>query len=202
MIYSFTQLLNRRLKPHFDKDSMEYMDFILTGVSRMQSLLDDLLKFSTIGRKETDKKLTDLNDTIYNVIQNVQYTIQEKSAEIYIEPLPSLKVFPIQMIQLFQNLISNALKFIPNDKKPIIKIKVKDENDFYEFQIQDNGIGIQKEYLEKIFLVFKRLHSKEQYEGTGIGLATCKKIIDNVNGKIWVESDYGNGTTFFFTIPK
>jgi light-regulated signal transduction histidine kinase (bacteriophytochrome) len=106
------------------------------------------------------------------------------------------------MIQLFQNLISNALKFIPNDKKPIIKIKVKDENDFYEFQIQDNGIGIQKEYLEKIFLVFKRLHSKEQYEGTGIGLATCKKIIDNVNGKIWVESDYGNGTTFFFTIPK
>jgi PAS domain S-box-containing protein len=202
MIYSFTQLLNRKLKPHFDKDSTEYMGFVLTGVSRMKDLLDDLLKFSTIGRKETDKELTDLNDTIYNVIQNIQHTIQEKSAEIYVEPLPSLKVFPMQMVQLFQNLISNALKFIPNDRPPIIEIKVKDKNGFYEFSIQDNGIGIEEVYLEKIFLVFKRLHRKEEYEGTGIGLATCKKIIENINGNIWVESDYGNSTTFLFTIPK
>lgn len=202
MIFSFTQLLNRKLKSHFDEDAVEYMDFILNGVHRMQNLLDDLLKFSTIGRKETDKELTDLNDTIYNVIQNVQHTIQEKSAEIYIEPLPLLKVFPMQMVQLFQNLISNALKFIPNDRKPIIKIKVKDKKEYYEFSVEDNGIGIEKQYLEKIFLVFKRLHGKEQYEGTGIGLATCKKIIDNIGGKIWVESEYGQGTTFIFTIPK
>lgn len=202
MIFSFTQLLNRRLKPHFDEDSIEYMNFVLDGVRRMQNLLDDLLKFSTIGRKETDKELTDLNDTIYNVIQNVQHTIQEKSAEIYIEPLPSLKVFPMQMVQLFQNLISNALKFIPNDRIPIIEIKIKDKKEYYEFSVSDNGIGIEKQYLEKIFLVFKRLHGKEAYEGTGIGLATCKKIIDNIGGRIWVESDYGKGATFFFTIPK
>lgn len=202
MIFSFTQLLNRKLKAHFDEDAVEYMNFILSGVNRMQNLLDDLLKFSTIGRKETDKELTDLNDTIYNVIQNVQHTIQEKSAEIYIEPLPSLKVFPMQMVQLFQNLISNALKFIPKDRKPIIEIKVKEKNEYYEFSVEDNGIGIEKQYLEKIFLVFKRLHGKEEYEGTGIGLATCKKIVDNLGGKIWVKSDYGKGTTFFFTIPK
>lgn len=202
MIHSFTQLLNRRLKNHFDESSTQYMNFILDGVNRMQNLLDDLLKFSTIGLKETDKELTDLNDTIYNVIQNVQHTIKEKSAEITIEPLPSLKVFPIQMVQLFQNIISNALKFISDDKKPFIEISVIEKEEEYIFSIKDNGIGIKEEYMQKIFLVFKQLHGKMEYEGTGIGLATCKKIIDNLGGKIWVESEYGSGTTFFFSIPK
>ena len=202
MIHSFTQLLNRRLKPHFDENATEYMNYILNGVHRMQSLLEDLLKYSTIGRNEKDLEQVDLNDTIYNVVQNVQHTIKDKNAEIIIEPLPKVKAFPIQMVQLFQNLISNALKFVPKDRKPTINIKVKDQNNAYQIEVKDNGIGIQKEYLEKIFLVFKRLHGKKEYEGTGIGLATCKKIIENLNGRIWVESEYGEGTSFFFTIPK
>ncbi|MFK7946061.1 MAG: PAS domain S-box protein [Saprospiraceae bacterium] len=202
MIHSFTQLLNRRLKPHFDENTTDYINFILSGVHRMQNLLDDLLKYSTIGRKEKDLEMVDLNDTIYNVIQNLQHSVKEKNAEIQIEPLPQVKAFPIQMVQLFQNLISNAIKFVPNEKQPIINIKVKEQLNSYDFEVNDNGIGIQKEYLEKIFLVFKRLHSKEEYEGTGIGLATCKKIIENLNGQIWVESEYGKGTSFFFTIPK
>lgn len=202
MIHSFTQLLYRRMKPHFDESSKDYMDFILDGVKRMQHLLEDLLKYSTIGRQETDLELTDLNDTIYNVIQNVQHTIKEKKAEIMIEPLPSVKVYPMQMVQLFQNLISNALKFTPKNILPIIEIGVKENEEEYIFSLKDNGIGIQKEYLQKIFLVFKRLHTKEEYNGTGIGLATCKKIIENLGGQIWVESEYSVGTTFFFTIPK
>ncbi len=202
MIHSFTQLLHRKLKSHFDTDSLEYMNFILDGVNRMQNLLDDLLRYSTIGRQETDMELTDLNDTIYNVIQNVQHTIKEKSAVIMTEPLPSIKVFPMQMVQLFQNLISNALKFTSKDREPLIEITVQQTKTEYLFAVRDNGIGIQKEYLEKIFLVFKRLHSKEEYAGTGIGLATCKKIVDSLGGRIWVESSYGESTTFFFTIPN
>lgn len=202
MIHSFTQLLNRRLKPHFDEDTTDYMNYVLTGVHRMQNLLDDLLKYSTIGRKEKNLELVDLNDTIYNVVQNVQHSVKEKKAEIYIEPLPMVKAFPIQMVQLFQNLISNAMKFVPDDRQPIINIQVKESLNDYEFEVRDNGIGIQKEYLQKIFLVFKRLHGKDEYEGTGIGLATCKKIIENLKGQIWVESEYGKGTSFFFTIPK
>jgi len=202
MIHSFTQLLHRRLKPHFDKDATEYMNYILSGVHRMEHLLDDLLKYSTIGRQEKRLELVDLNDTIYNVIQNLQHTVKEKNTEIYVDPLPKVKALPIQMTQLFQNLISNAMKFVPEGKKPAIRIYVKERSNSYEFEVKDNGIGVQKEYLQKIFLVFKRLHGKNEYEGTGIGLATCKKIIDNLKGQIWVESEYGKGASFFFTIPK
>lgn len=202
MIHSFTQLLNRRLKPHFDENTTNYMNFILSGVHRMQNLLDDLLKYSTIGRQEKNLELVDLNDTIYNVIQNLQHSVKEKNVEINTEALPQVRAFPIQMVQLFQNLISNAIKFVPDERRPIINIKVKENLNSYGFEVNDNGIGIQKEYLQKIFLVFKRLHSKEEYEGTGIGLATCKKIIENLNGQIWVKSEYGKGTSFFFTISK
>lgn len=202
MIHSFTQLLNRKLRPHFDATADEYMNFILSGVHRMQNLLEDLLKYSTIGRGEKDLELVDLNDTIYNVIQNVQHSIKEKNAEIYIENLPKVKAISIQMIQLFQNLISNALKFVPEDRQPIVKIKVKTGAEYYEFEVSDNGIGIREEFMEKIFLVFKRLHKKDEYEGTGIGLATCKKIVENLNGQIRVESTYGLGTSFFFTLPR
>jgi PAS domain S-box-containing protein len=202
MIYSFTQLLHRKLKTHFDKDAEEYMGFVLDGTQRMQNLLDDLLEYSTIGRKEIGLEIVNLNDTVYNVIQNLQLMIEEKKAQIDIAVLPNLKVSPIQMIQLFQNLISNALKFVAAPKTPRINIKVEEKNDEFVFSISDNGIGIESEYSDKIFLVFKRLHGKTEYKGTGIGLATCKKIIDNHGGKIWLDSEVGVGTTFYFSIKK
>jgi len=202
MIYSFTQLLHQKLKPHFDKDAIDFMNYVLDGAKRMELLLDDLLKYSTIGKKENSLELVNLNETVYDVIQNLQLVIEEKNAQINIGALPELEVFPVQMLQLFQNLISNALKFVATTRNPIIEINVEEKTDEYVFSVLDNGIGIDKEYLDKIFLVFRRLHSKEAYSGTGIGLATCKKIVENHMGRIWLSSTVDVGTTFYFSIPK
>jgi signal transduction histidine kinase len=202
MITMYTQLMERRIKTMLDGDTIEYMFFITDGVKRMQKLLDNLLEYSLLGKNIKDNSEVDLNDKMKKVTQNLTVLIQETNAKITYSNMPTIVASVTQMSQLFQNLIANALKFRKPNVEPVIDIGCMENPNEYLFAISDNGIGIKKEDQERIFTLFTRLHSHAQYEGTGIGLATCKKILTNLNGKIWVSSTEGVGTTFYFTIPK
>jgi PAS domain S-box-containing protein len=198
-ISSFTSLLQKRNKDNLDQDSGEFMGIIIDASKRMKSLIEDLLEYSQVGKQKLKK--VDLNETINNIISNLKTIIQENNAEIIYENLPVIKAVPSQMVQLFQNLIANSIKY-RSEKDPVINIKAEQSENEYLFSVADNGIGINKDYFEKIFIIFQRLHEKSKFSGTGIGLATCKKIIDLHKGKIWLESEEGKGTTFYFTIAK
>jgi signal transduction histidine kinase len=202
MITMYTQLIERKLKSMLDGDTNEYMFFITDGVKRMQKLLDNLLEYSLLGKNTKEVSEVDLNDKMIKVKQNLTVLIQETNAEITYSNLPKVVASATEMSQLFQNLIANALKFRKPNVEPVIDIGCMENLNEYLFAISDNGIGIKKEDQERVFALFTRLHSHTKYEGTGIGLATCKKILTNLNGKIWVSSTEGVGTTFYFTIPK
>lgn len=202
MIGMYTQLVERSLKTMLDNNTSEYMFFITDGVKRMQKLLDNLLEYSLLGKNTKDISEVDLNDKMKKVKQNLTVLIQETNAHITYANMPTVVASATEMSQLFQNLIANALKFRKPNVDPVIDIGCMENPNEYMFAISDNGIGIKKEDQERIFNIFTRLHSHTQYEGTGIGLATCKKILTNLNGKIWVSSTEGVGTTFYFTIPK
>ncbi len=205
MIGMYTQLIQRRLKSLSDDNNItEYMFFVTDGVKRMQSLLDNLLSYSRLGKNTHDTKDVDLND-IFNVVKNnLTVAITESATVLDCQPLPHLKASVTEMTQLFQNLISNSIKFRKPDTAPQININYIDNsnNNEHLFAVIDNGIGIKQEHMAKVFDIFTRLHSQSDYEGTGIGLATCKKIIHNLGGRIWLSSTEGEGTTFYFTIPK
>ena len=168
-----------------------------------KEVIEDLLEYSRVTQVSSDveKETINLNETILKVKDNLKQSIQERQVILQIENLPSIFGYEYQMIQLFQNLISNAIKF-QNSEQPHIQIHTSETSTHFQFSIQDNGIGIADEYINKIFLIFKKLHRNEVYQGTGIGLATCKKIVENHNGRIWVESKVGVGSTFYFTIEK
>ncbi len=202
-IHGFTQLLDRKLKPYQNDTIQTYFQYITGGVKRMQHLIEDLLEYSRVTQVSSDveKETINLNETILKVKDNLKQSIQERQVILQIENLPSIFGYEYQMIQLFQNLISNAIKF-QNSEQPHIQIHTSETSTHFQFSIQDNGIGIADEYINKIFLIFKKLHRNEVYQGTGIGLATCKKIVENHNGRIWVESKVGVGSTFYFTIEK
>jgi signal transduction histidine kinase len=202
MITMYTQLVERNLKTMLDNDTSEYMFYITDGVKRMQKLLDNLLEYSLLGKNTKDISEIDLNDKMKIVSQNLTVLIQESDAMITYTNLPTVYASGTEMNQLFQNLIANALKFRKPNVQPLVDIGCMENPNEYLFAISDNGIGIKKEDQERVFNLFTRLHSHTQYEGTGIGLATCKKILTNLNGKIWVSSTEGVGTTFYFTIPK
>lgn len=201
MISSFAQLLERRYKDQLDNDANDYIGFVVDAAHRMKELIDDLLAFSHLNTEFREFKVINMSESLKEALSNLQTLIEENNAEITCVPLPAIKGDPSQIRQLFQNLIVNAIKF--NDKKlPCIHISVQDSGDFWKFGVSDNGIGIVSELQEKIFDVFKRLHTREEYPGTGMGLAICKKIVERHGGRIWVESEPGNGSTFNFTIPK
>jgi light-regulated signal transduction histidine kinase (bacteriophytochrome) len=168
----------------------------------MQNLLDDLLKYSRLGKDAEDIKNIDLNERLLVVQNNLTVLIQETKAEIISDVLPHVNASMTEMSQLFQNIIANAIKFRKPHETPVIRVKAMENKNEYTISIQDNGIGIKKEYQEQVFTLFQRLHSRDAYEGSGIGLATCKKIIDNMGGRMWLTSTEGVGTTFYFTIPK
>ncbi|MBC7472862.1 MAG: GHKL domain-containing protein, partial [Candidatus Sericytochromatia bacterium] len=147
------------------------------------------------------ESLIDLNDTIEKIKRNLKLLFEDDHVILNYQHLPIIKTDSTYMVQLFQNLISNAIKYRKKDVNPIINISVKSEGNFWLFSINDNGIGINTDYFDKIFIIFQRLHGRSEYEGTGIGLANCKKIIDLYDGKIWVESIEGQGSTFYFTLP-
>jgi PAS domain S-box-containing protein len=202
-ITSFTQLIERRYKDKLDSDADEFIEYIVDAAKRMQTLINDLLNYSRVATKKKGFELTDMGDVLKSALNNLNTAIYENNAEITYENLPKIMAEPGQMIQLFQNLIGNAIKFRKPEVPPKINIKVcKDKNkEEYVFSIQDNGIGMEQQYAERIFTIFQRLHTKEEYEGTGIGLAISKKVVELHGGRIWVESKPGRGSTFYFTIP-
>jgi len=200
-IASFAQLLQRRYKGKLDDDADEFLNFMVEGATRMKNMIQGLLEYSRIDKTDKGFKETNMNFKVEKAIENLQSIINESNAEITHDNLPAVVANPNQMIRIFQNLISNAIKFKKPQYPPKIHISCKKKKDEYIFSVSDNGIGIEKQYIDRIFEVFKRLHTMDEYEGTGIGLAIVKRIIDHHGGKIWVESELGKGSTFYFTLP-
>ncbi len=202
MVGSYLQLLERRYGDRLDGDAREFMDYAIDGAERMKVLINDLLDYSRVESRGKPFELTDMNGILRRILRNLNPIIEESGAQITIEELPEIKADEEQVVQLFQNLIGNAIKFHKKNEKPVIQISVqKKDAKFWEFSISDDGIGIAPEYFERIFVIFQRLHTKEEYPGTGIGLAICKRIVERHGGKIWLDSKPGEGTTFYFTFP-
>jgi PAS domain S-box-containing protein len=201
MISSYTQLLERRYGPQFDQNAKEFMAFIVDGAARMKQLIEDLLAYSRVGTRGREFRDTDVNVALKKALANLRGAIDARGAEITIAPLPTLVGDETQLTQLFQNLIGNGLKF-KAEGTPEVNVSVKEEGHSWHFTVADNGIGIEPQYFERIFLMFQRLHGKGEYPGTGIGLTICKKIVDRHGGRIWVESEPGQGCTFHITLPK
>ncbi|MGE5352635.1 MAG: PAS domain S-box protein [Acidobacteriota bacterium] len=200
MIRSYVKLLENKYNNKLDKKAEDYMAFISDGALRMQQLVSDLLQYSRISTKAQVFEAVDCNIVLSDVLTDLKLRIQEENALVEFKDLPVVTGEKTQLRQLFQNLIQNALKF-KGEKKPEIRIGAEREGRFWQFYVSDNGIGIEKEFYDRIFVIFQRLHEREKYPGTGIGLAMCKKIVERHSGKIWVESQPGKGTTFYFTLP-
>jgi len=200
MVSSYLQLLERRYKGKFDSDADEFISYAVDGASRMQMMINDLLQYSRVSTKGRPFKSTDCESVLERALTNLKMTIEESRAVVTHTPLPKIMADDIQLVQLLQNLIANAIKF-RGKKSPRIHLSVKREESRWVFSVKDNGIGIAPEYTERIFEIFQRLHSRKDYPGTGIGLAVCKRIVERHGGRIWIESQPDKGSTFYFTIP-
>ena len=200
-ISNYVGLFINKYNGKLDKDADYYLSVIGAATGRMQSLIRDLLDYSKI-EKDKSKTAIDCNLLLKDTLSDMAISIAESKAEIYLEQLPIIKGYVSGLKSLFQNLISNAIKFRKSDVNPIINISAEVKDKEWLFAIKDNGIGIDKIYFKKLFIVFQRLHNKVEYAGTGIGLAQCKKIIDLHGGRIWIESELESGSTFYFTIPR
>lgn len=198
---TFTNLLSRKYFEQLDSNGKEYIDFITEGVDRMSALINSLLTYSQVGKKNVHFQINSIENLITDKVKDLSKLIEDKDVDIIIENMPKVFCVGDQIGMVFYNLILNGIKFNKSEG-PTITIQSKEENDRWIFSVTDNGIGIAKEYQEQIFEIFKRLHSREEYEGTGIGLALCNKIIHRHNGSIWLESEPGKGTCFYFTISK
>jgi PAS domain S-box-containing protein len=210
MIASYTQLLGRRYKGKLDSDGDEFISYAVEGATRMQVLINDLLAYSRVGTRGKPFARTDCNEVLARTLANLKISIEETGAKITHDPLPQVIADSSQLAQLFQNLIGNAIKFHSPDRTPEIHVFTPQEGlpqangsaQEWLVAVRDNGIGIEEKYFERIFVLFQRLHTREQYPGTGIGLAVCRKIVERHGGRIWVESTPGKGSTFYFTLPK
>jgi signal transduction histidine kinase len=200
MIKGYLQIISKRINFEEKKSLKEFFTFAIDGADRMEHLIHDVLNMSKVNQEEIILKEIDINDTMFFVIQNVKTFIEERGAEIYYDSLSKIHADQSQMTQLFQNIITNGLKYNESDR-PTVWISEKDLGDRMEFAIKDNGIGIPKAYQEKVFQMFQRLNGR-RFSGTGIGLATCKRIVERHKGSLSVESGEGSGSTFFITIPK
>ena len=201
MITSFTQLLEKRYKGQLDADADDYMGFVVDGAHRMKELIDDLLEFSRLNTDVREFELVIMEIALEDVLRNLKPTIKENKAQISHDYLPNIIGDHVQIIQLLQNLIGNAIKFKGNTP-PEIHISAQDQGNQWLFSVNDKGIGIDKNHQKQIFSIFKRLHTREEYPGTGIGLSISKRIVEGHGGQIWIESELGRGSTFYFTIPK
>jgi signal transduction histidine kinase len=200
MVASYTQLLAKRYKGKLDSDADEFIGFAVDGVHRMQGLIKDLLAYSRVGTRGKDFEPTNCEAVLDSTLADLRAAIEESGAVVTHDPLPTVVADGTQLGQLFQNLVGNAIKF-HNEKSPLVHVSAKHNGKEWLFSVQDNGIGIDPQYAERIFVIFQRLHGKGEYPGTGIGLAVCKKIVERHRGRIWVESEPEKGATFYFTIP-
>ncbi len=199
MVSSYVQLLSRRYKGKLDSDADEFISFAVEGVNRMKVLINDLLAFSRVGTRGNEFVPVALEETLEKVVRNLQIIIEDSEASITHDALPQVLADDGQMVQLFQNLVGNAIKF-HGEAPPKVHVGVRHEGDHWLLFVRDNGIGIDPQFSERVFIIFQRLHSREEYEGTGIGLAICRKIVERHGGRIWVESEPGKGATFYFTL--
>lgn len=204
MVSSFLGLIEKRLngKVKEDRELKEFINYAVDGTQRMDILINDLLTYSRVNTREKPFEKVNLNEVVDVVRINLKVMIEQSNAIVKVKKLPTIKGDLNQMIQLFQNLIANAIKYRNKKVVPIIEVECNRINGVYEIRVSDNGIGIAPEYHERIFQVFQRLHSRAEYEGTGVGLAICKRIVDRHGGKISVESQSGEGSTFIFSLPK
>ncbi len=201
MVTSYVQLIARRYKCKLDKDADDFINFAVDGAARMKMLIDGLLEFSRVGTRGKPFEKVDINEVLLQVTENLRIALTEKKAVVAWDTLPAAEGDPVQLARLFQNLIGNALKFQRAGEQPKITITARGERHSVVFSVSDNGIGIEPAYFDKIFEMFQRLHSQKEYPGTGIGLSVCKRIVERHNGRIWLDSTPGGGTTFHFTLP-
>ncbi len=201
MVSSFLQLIEKKYKDKLDRKAHEYIGFAVDGAERMKGLILDLLEYSRVNSNKETKEDVDLNEVATNLVLTYNDMVKKTGGKLIFENLPVVKGIRLQLTQLFQNLISNALKY-RSELPPEIHIGYAEKDIYYQFSVKDNGIGIEPRFYNKIFVIFQRLHNKNEFSGTGIGLAICKKIIELHAGNIWVESEPGNGSTFYFTLPK
>jgi PAS domain S-box-containing protein len=201
MVASYTQLLSRRYRGKLDEDADEFIGYAVGGATRMQALINDLLAYSRVQRKELELTAVDTGQAVKAAVQNLHAAIEERDAIVAVDDdLPAIQGDMTQLTQLFQNLIGNALKF-STDGRPEVHVSVRRRPGEWVFSVSDNGIGIDPQHAERIFEVFQRLHTRQEYPGTGIGLAVCKKIVERIGGRIWVQSEPGAGATFSFAVP-
>ena len=199
MVSSYTQLLGKRYRGKLDQDADEFIGYAVDGATRMQRLIRDLLEYSRVGAERQSFEETDCELVFQQAMQNLSASVLERHAEVTHDPLPIVRASPTHLTQIFQNLIGNALKF-QGDAPPKIHVGVKALPDGWEFSVRDNGVGMPGDQLDRIFAIFQRLHGQSEYPGTGIGLAICKRIVGKYGGQIWVESEPGQGSTFYFTL--
>lgn len=200
-VTSYVQLLQRRHRGRLEPDAEKLIDSAVAAAARMQALIQDLLEFSRVGRAEAEPEATPLDAVLDQVLDARAEQLRETGATIARGPLPTIMAHPLRQVQLFDNLIGNALKY-RGSRAPRLEIGAAERDDEWEMFVRDNGIGIEPQYFDKIFVIFQRLHTRMEYPGTGIGLALCKKIVELGGGRIWVESAPGRGSTFRFTVPK
>ncbi len=196
---SYAQLLEKRYKDQLDSQASKFINNIVNSCTRMQTLIDDLLKYSQLGRSQKPFQLTDCTHAVEQAIANLQWAIRDTQAVITYSELPAVMGDISQLVQLFQNLVANGIKY-RQDAPPMVHITAKKYEENWLFSISDRGIGIAPQHQERIFQIFQRLHTQKEYSGTGIGLAICQKIVERHGGCIWVESEPGKGSTFHFTL--
>ena len=201
-VANFSSLLWHQYEAKLDPAGQKYLTIITDSAKRLQAMVSDLLEYARVGQGARAREKADVNQLMQYVLDNLKVTIDEHSAEVTYGTLPVLQGYPVQFMSLLQNLINNAIKYQAAGKVPHVRVAAEDKGDHYLFSVGDNGIGIEPGNLEKIFEPFKRLHSYQEYNGTGLGLAVCKKIVDNHGGRIWVESVPGTGSVFYFTVMK
>jgi len=199
-IAGFVRLLEKRYKDKLDSDADDFIRYIVDGVRRMQMIIKDLLEYSRVGTNGGEFKPADSSSAVEKAISNLQAAIKDSGATVTHDAMPTVIADELQLVRLFQNLIGNAIKF-RGEEPPKVHVAAVRKGNEWIFSVNDNGIGIDPEQAERIFVIFQRLHTREEYPGTGIGLAICKKIAERHGGNIWVESETGKGSTFFFTLP-
>lgn len=201
MVSSFLQLLQKKYAANLDETANKYIHFAVDGSNRMKKLINDLLQFSRVGTQSGEMEGVDLNRIVQQSVAGFQADLDEMGGQVVLEPLPSIMGNAVQLEQLFRNLISNALKY--KSERPLaVRIGAMEEEERWIFFVEDNGIGIDEKYFEKIFIIFQRLHNRNEFSGTGIGLALCKKIVERHGGSIWVRSKPGEGSVFYFSVAK
>jgi light-regulated signal transduction histidine kinase (bacteriophytochrome) len=199
-ISNYVGLFQKEFKGKMNEEADQYLAAIARSTSRMQLLIKDMLDYSRLGH-DNKPCSTDCNKMLQEVQQEMSALIESTHTKLFIEELPIINCYP-ELKLVFQNLISNAIKFRKPDSEAIIHVSVETNSDECTFKVKDNGIGIESQYYDRIFVIFQRLHTQKEFPGSGIGLAHCKKIIEMHGGQIWVESEYGRGSTFYFTVPQ